>query len=129
MAIELATGTFYLLMVALGMVAAALAAHLNLDQTTQIVLAAFVGLGALMGLYVRRKLVRGRPRSKSKGSANDLDVGQTVLIQTEQLSDQGATVHYRGTNWLAQSVTGLALSAGWHRIVKVEGPRLLLEPV
>ena len=43
---ELLTGTFYLLMVAIGLVAAALAAHLGLPITAQIVAAAVVGGGA-----------------------------------------------------------------------------------
>ena len=46
-AIELLTGTFYLLMLAAGAVAAALAAHAGATVTTQLVLAAVVGGGAV----------------------------------------------------------------------------------
>ena len=45
-AAELATGTFYLLMIALGLVGAALAAHLGLSVTLQVVTAAVVGGGS-----------------------------------------------------------------------------------
>ena len=45
-AAELATGTFYLLMMALGLAAAAIAAHLGLSLNGQIVAAALVGGGS-----------------------------------------------------------------------------------
>ena len=46
-AAELGTGTFYLLMIALGLVAGAIAAHLGLGTTTQLLVAAVVGGGAV----------------------------------------------------------------------------------
>src|SRR5688500_16392511 len=46
-AVELATGTFYLLMLALGMAAAAIAAHLGASIPLQLVTAAVVGGGAV----------------------------------------------------------------------------------
>ncbi|RYF40251.1 MAG: NfeD family protein, partial [Comamonadaceae bacterium] len=46
-ALELATGTFYLLMLALGLVAGALSAHLGLGITGQILTAAIIGSGAV----------------------------------------------------------------------------------
>ena len=42
-AVELATSTFYLLMVAFGLADGALAAHLGFGSTVQIVVAALVG--------------------------------------------------------------------------------------
>ena len=45
-AAELATGTFYLLMIALGMAAGALAAHAGAAQPVQLVVAAIVAGGA-----------------------------------------------------------------------------------
>ena len=46
-AIELATGTFYLLMLGIGMAAAAIAAHIGFGITTQLMAAAIVGGGAV----------------------------------------------------------------------------------
>ena len=46
--IELVTGTFYLLMLAIGLGAAALAAHLGLPLTWQLVTAAVVVGGAVV---------------------------------------------------------------------------------
>src|SRR3954464_4884473 len=45
-AAELGTGTFYLLMIALGLVAGAIAAHLGLGAEMQLLVAAIVGGGA-----------------------------------------------------------------------------------
>ena len=53
-AAEFATGTFYLLMMALGLAAGALAAHLGLSESTQVVCAAVVGGGATALWHWRR---------------------------------------------------------------------------
>lgn len=127
-ALELTTGTFYLLMVALGLVSAAIAAHLDLAVNTQIVVAAVVGLGAVAALYGRRKQLAGTP-FEGGSQAGDLDAGQTVDIQPHQLTPQGATVFYRGSQWVALSSQGKPLTVGPYRIVRVDGSRLLLEPV
>lgn len=58
-ALELVTGTFYLLMLALGMAAAAVAAHAGLSSVTQIVIAAMVGVAQLQGGTSNSKAVTG----------------------------------------------------------------------
>ena len=47
-AAELATGTFYLLMLAVGTAAAAVAAHLGLGPNAQLVVGALIGGGAVV---------------------------------------------------------------------------------
>ena len=108
MALELTSGTFYLLMLALGLAAAALAAHAHLDLNTQIVLAAAVGLGAVVGLYLRRSRFAG-VQSDTHNHASDLDAGQTVQVNAEPLNSSQAEVMYRGSRWMAQSVNGTPL--------------------
>ncbi|NMD13596.1 MAG: NfeD family protein, partial [Candidatus Cloacimonetes bacterium] len=53
-AAELMTGTFYLLMFALGLAAAAIAASLGLGVSTQLVIAAVVGGGAVVAWHLLR---------------------------------------------------------------------------
>src|SRR4051794_34211163 len=53
-AVELLTGTFYLLMLAIGLVAGALAAYSGADQTIQLVVAALVGGGAVIAWHLKR---------------------------------------------------------------------------
>ena len=52
---ELATGTFYLLMLALGAAAGALAAHAGLGFTAQMAVAALLGGGAVVVWHQRRR--------------------------------------------------------------------------
>ena len=57
-AVELATGTFYLLMIALGLAGAAVVAMLGMGLTAQIVSAALIGGGATAPWRHRRSARR-----------------------------------------------------------------------
>ena len=89
-AAELATGTFYLLMIALGLAAAAVAGHLGLAGTGQIVTAALVGGGATAAWHWHRYR---QPRSAPARENRDvnLDIGERVHV-TEWASDRTARV-------------------------------------
>src|SRR4051812_27561205 len=54
-AVELLTGTFYLLMLGIGMAAGALAAHAGAGRATQLVVAAVVGGGTVAAWHLVRK--------------------------------------------------------------------------
>ena len=73
-AVELITGTFYLLMLAIGLVAAALAAHTGAGMNAQLVVASVVGGAAVIGQYFLRKRRASDPSWRSLISVN-LDVG------------------------------------------------------
>jgi membrane protein implicated in regulation of membrane protease activity len=124
--VELLSGTFYLLMFALGATAAALAAHSGLGLTPQFACAALVGGGATAAWHLRRARA---PRSAPAASNVDvnLDIGQNVLV--EAWDAQGlATVRYRGAAWTARHAAAGAPRTGPHRIVAVHGNRLDLWP-
>ena len=124
---ELLTGTFYLLMVAVGLVAAALAAHLGLPMTVQIVTAAIVGGGAVVAWYLIKKRRPGDPSARADRSVN-LDVGETIMI--ESWGPDGTTaVKYRGATWTAIHRPGVTPSTGMHRVAELVGNRLLVDPV
>lgn len=123
-AVELATGTFYLLMLALGAVAAALAQLAGLSASTQIASAALVGGGATALWHLRRAR---DPKSKPAPSNPDvlLDIGQTVMV--EYWREDGTTrVQYRGTAWDARLQHGQPPAGGPHRIVAIHGQELEL---
>lgn len=124
---ELLTGTFYLLMVALGLVAAAIAAHLGLSAAMQITAAAAVGGIAVVGWYYFKKKRPEEPSARADRSVN-LDVGETVLIN-EWNSDGTTQVKYRGANWTAMHRTGVTPATGMHKVVELVGNRLLVEPL
>jgi membrane protein implicated in regulation of membrane protease activity len=96
-ALELFTGTFYLLMLAVGMAAAALAAHAGAGTAVQLVCAAVVGSAAVVGWYAIKKRSPAAPSVRSMRSVN-LDVGEIIQVD-EWRSDGSATVKYRGAQW------------------------------
>jgi membrane protein implicated in regulation of membrane protease activity len=125
-AVELATGTFYLLMLSLGFVAAALAAHVGSGSTAQIVAAAIVGGGATAAWHWKRAHA---PRSAPAAQNRDvnLDIGERVEVSAWH-ADGTARVHYRGTTWTARLAPGAKAGPGAHRVAAVEGNWLVLAP-
>ncbi len=124
-ALELVSGTFYLLMLALGLAAAAIAAHLGVSPMLQWVVAAVVGGGAV-ALW---RVVRQRHPKELPAQANpnvNLDIGETVQVDAWN-PDGTADVHYRGARWTAIHHPGVLPSAGAHRVAEVVGNRLLVE--
>jgi membrane protein implicated in regulation of membrane protease activity len=125
-AVELATGTFYLLMMALGLAAAALAAHAGLPGSAQLVAAAVVGGGATAAWHFKRyRMPSSAPVERNRDA--QLDVGQTVRVETWS-PDRTTTVQYRGAAWQARLADGEPAVAGAHRVAAVEANRLVLAP-
>ncbi len=124
-AVELLTGTFYLLMLAIGLAAAALAAHLGFALPAQLVIAALVGGGAVVGWHFVRQR---RPKELPAASNRDvnLDIGETVQV-TRWAPDGTTQVRYRGAQWTAVPAAGTIPVAGPHRIREVVGSRLVVE--
>lgn len=121
---ELLTGTFYLLMVAAGLVGAALAAHLGVSVPFQFAVAAVLGGGLSVALRIYRKAAAAKnPISQTDGN---LDVGGRVMV--DAWAPDGTTqVKYRGANWVATPVAGETPMPGMHRIEEVAGSRLLIK--
>ena len=122
---ELLSGTFYLLMLSLGLAAAALAAHAGLSLTAQLVVAAVTGGGAVVGWYFVKQRRKG---SEPANTANDLDIGETVMVERWQ-PDGTARIKYRGAAWTALHRPGEIPVAGPHRVAEVTGNRLVIEPL
>lgn len=125
-ALELTTGTFYLLMLAVGTVAGALAAHLSLPFPAQLLAAAVVG-GAAVALWHRYRAVH--PKAQPEATANpdvNLDVGGRVQVVAWG-ADRLAKVSYRGSAWSARFAGAGEPAPGEHVIVAVEGPQLVLD--
>jgi len=125
-AAELASGTFYLLMLSLGCIAGALAAHAGLHASAQIVAAALVGGGATAAWHVKRARA---PRSAPAASNRDvnLDVGERVHVAAWS-ADGLAQVRHRGAAWSARYAGSGVPTPGEHIIVAVEGSQLSLAP-
>ena len=123
--LELLSGTFYLLMLALGLSAGALAAHAGLSSPLQFLAAAAVGGGAV----VAWRAYRQRLPAVSPASANrdvNLDIGETIQVAAWN-ADGTASVKYRGAQWAVAHVAGIVPVTGPHRIVEVVGNRLIVD--
>ncbi len=133
-AAELLTGTFFLLMLAFGAVAGALAALAGWQTESQMALAAVVGGAAVLGWYTRNRRRAQANAGKPLGSLPDpdlaLDLGQTVHV-TQWSPDGSTQVHYRGSTWTARprSEAITPLLPGPHRIAAMQGSVLLLDKV
>ena len=125
-AVELVTGTFYLLMVALGLAAGALAAHLGIALIGQMLIAAATGGGAVVVWH----WVRSKKPAPLPASANPdvhLDIGETVHVVRWEL-DGTASVRFRGALWGAIAADSTSPTIpGNFRIKEMRGNRLVLE--
>lgn len=126
-ALELASNTFYLLMLALGAGAGALAAHAGVTPHWQMAIAAIIGGFATVVCYFYKRRFPRAPAAQANRDVN-LDIGQTIVIEHWDRHGQ-ATVRYRGANWQIRTRDQAAPGAGRYRIVEVQGNRLIVEAV
>ena len=121
-AAELASGTFYLLMISLGLAAGAVCAHLGLPATAQVSIAALTGgLGVVLLRWLRGKQI----------ASNDVsfDTGQVIEV-TQWSPERTAQVKYRGSFWSATLASPqVPALPGQFQIKEVVGSRLVLEAV
>jgi membrane protein implicated in regulation of membrane protease activity len=125
---ELLTGTFYLLMVAAGLGAGAVAAQLGLSTAAQLGTAAATGSGAVV-LWSMARTHLVRPRADVKDRLN-LDVGETVYVDA-WCADGTGQARYRGTRWtvIQNPASAGTPSPGTYRVADVVGNRLVVEKI
>jgi len=125
-AAELATGTFYLLMLALGCAAGALAAHVGLGSTAQVVSAALLGAAFTAGWHFKRaRSPRSAPSERNRDV--NIDIGQTLHVEAWG-ADGTARVPYRGAAWSVRFEGSGTPAPGEHVIVAVQGNQLRVAP-
>lgn len=125
--IELLTGTFYLLMVAIGMVAAALAAHAGASLTVQVITAALVGGGAVVAWHLVRDRTPQRATARTNSDVH-MDIGSAIDVPAWN-GDGTASVSYRGAAWTVVAADAATATPGAHRVKEVVGNRLVLEKI
>ena len=125
--LELVTGTFYLLMLSIGLAVGAISAHLGASMAVQLVAAAVIGGGAVATWHFLRGRRRGEPRAEANRDVN-LDIGETVSVDSWN-ADGTASVKYRGANWTVAAAGGAPHSTGMHRVREVVGNRLIVEKI
>lgn len=117
--LELATGTFYMLVLALALGIGGFAAMFGLSEPVQYSLSAIAGvLGTLILQHWRRGKVRATP-------VQSLDVGQAVQSIAWN-KDGSARVVYRGTEWNAEPESADLPQEGTFYIKAMRGSTLIL---
>ena len=125
--LELLSGTVYLLLLGAGFAAAAIAAHLGAALTSQIAVAAVVGVGAVLVWYLIQRRRPSAPPARANRDVN-LDIGETVMIDSWSV-DGTAAVRYRGAQWTAVPRPGNIPTPGPHRVAEVIGNRLVVDRI
>jgi membrane protein implicated in regulation of membrane protease activity len=126
-AMELVTGTFYLLMIAIGLIAAAVSVYFGASPTVQLVLAAVVSGGSVLAWRSYKLKV---PAVRPAGSNPDvnLDVGETVHVDAWD-SEGNGSVKYRGASWSVSLAPDSHAASGLYQIVEVVGSRLVVKKI
>jgi membrane protein implicated in regulation of membrane protease activity len=124
-ALELMTGTFYLLMLAVGMIAGAIASHLGFPVTVQIVVAAVIGGGAVVAWHWQRGK-QPRPALANANRDVQMDIGETVHVE-QWNADATASVRYRGAQWtVVFAGNETPLEPGIFKVQELNGNRLVV---
>lgn len=124
--LEIVSGTFYLVMIATGLVAGALIALAGGDSAWQFVIAAITGVAATV-LLRRSKFGKERKGGAARDPNVNLDIGQTVEITEWKEDSSGrhtARAMYRGALWDIELAEGEPAQPGSHIIREVRGSAL-----
>lgn len=128
--LELASGTFYLLVIAAGCLAGALAAWLGGSVAQQLLVVAVVGLAGWAWLRSRPSR-RNRATAATGDPAVLLDVGERVAVAAWDPEGR-AQVRYRGAAWTVELDPAIGVTdapkPGVFVIRGVAGNRLLVAP-
>jgi membrane protein implicated in regulation of membrane protease activity len=121
--LELMSGTFYLLMIALGCVAGGAARVAGAGIDAQLGLAAAVALAAV--LILRRTRFARKPRADAARNPDvNLDIGQTLVVTGWR--DGRARANYRGAAWDVELAPGEPEDAPLYEIRALDGSRLVV---
>ncbi|HTD05498.1 NfeD family protein [Undibacterium sp.] len=126
--LELFTGTFYLLMISIGLVAGGLVALLGTSEEVQYIAAAIVGVAATLALH-RSKYGWKKNVEASQDPNVNMDIGQSISVKEWQDNGNGkftARAMYRGALWDVE-LSAPAAGAGVFTIVEVQGSRLVVK--
>ncbi|HEV2611259.1 MAG TPA: NfeD family protein [Noviherbaspirillum sp.] len=126
--VEMFVGTFYLLMIGVGLAAAGLVALAGASGSIQILTAAVVGV---IATYLLRRSRFGR-KSRTDAARDPnviMDIGESVRIDVWDEAGDGTyttRAKYRGTDWDVQLLQGVEPHPGTFVIREVRGNRLIV---
>jgi len=121
---EMLTGTFFMLVLALGCIAGGFAAAAAAPLWLQCLIAGLVSLAGTA--WARRNRARQAPSAPAARNPDVLaDIGERVHVQAWG-ADRRARVQFRGTQWDAALASGEVAEAGEFTIIELSGNCLIL---
>ncbi len=130
-AVEIFTGTFYLLMLSLGIAAGGIVALTGFGTPFQFIAAGIIGTIAILLLKKSRFGLKNRTDAAQDPNVN-LDIGKTLTVNEWQSQPGGpsrARVSYRGAMWDVELESGEKGGAGVFVIREIRANRLIVENV
>lgn len=124
---EVLTGTFYLLVVAVGFAVAALVALAELTVALQIVACA-VAIAIAMVVLRKTGVLKKREVNASTNANVNMDIGQTMTVEA-WTAQRTARVWYRGTHWEAELAADATPAPGVFVIIQTRGNTLVVTPL
>jgi membrane protein implicated in regulation of membrane protease activity len=121
--LEMFTGTFYLLMIAIGLAVGGVVALAGGGFPAQAIAGAFVAIAATGWLH-RSRFGRPARHDATRDRNVNMDIGQRVNVPA--WNNGRARVMYRGALWDVELGQGATPQAGDFRIVEVQGSRLVV---
>lgn len=135
-AIEMMTGTLYLLMIALSAGVGALVAHMGFDLAAQLIASAVFGIIATSFMHRKKMSSIAKEKEDRKGFDNRdmlLDVNSTIWVaeqEIETIKTSGqALITYRGALWQFRIEGGGDFKPGNHSIKSIDQNVLILSSV
>lgn len=124
--LEMLTGTFMLLLLAVSCFLTAIAVWVGLTVAFQSQLM-FMGVVSLATLLIFRTRIREAWAKRAQVTYTS-DLGEEILLTTDIAVGESVEVNYQGTKWTAQNQSGRVLYAGQTvRIARADGVKLILE--
>ena len=122
---ELLTGTFYLLVIAVGLAAAGLAALAGAPAALQFVVAAAIGLAG--SLWLRSTRFGKRLHERVDDHVQNMDIGQSLRVDS-WTAERTARASYRGAVWDVELAAGEPPASGEFVIRDIQANRLIVAP-
>jgi len=123
--LEMFTGTFYLLMIGIGLAAGGLLALAGMPSEIQLIVAGIVGASATYGLR-RSKWGRSPGRDARRDPNVNLDIGQRLTVDAWNPDGRTARAMYRGALWDVELEHGAEAGPGTFIIHEVRGSHLIV---
>lgn len=127
--LEIFTGTFYLLMITIGLAAGAGAAWSGADMSIQLIVGAVVGTIATVALRLS-KFGTPQKTEASKDPNAHMDIGKTISVNEWRENEGGrrvARVMYRGAMWDVELEPTAESKPGSFTIYEIRGSRLIVK--